>query len=126
MTSMPASRKARAMIFAPRSCPSRPGLATTTLIFPGMARSLEDRRLAPDAPHVAEGVAHLAHRHVGARGVDDRLHQVAPLDGGVRLQPRQRGLDHGTVAALAERAHTLDLLLLERRVDLEQVDLLLL
>src|ERR1041385_239706 len=33
MTSMPASRSARAMIFAPRSCPSRPGLAITTLIF---------------------------------------------------------------------------------------------
>src|SRR5436309_15283527 len=35
MTSMPASRSARAMIFAPRSWPSSPGLATTTLIFPG-------------------------------------------------------------------------------------------
>src|SRR4051794_22034339 len=33
MTSMPASRSARAMILAPRSCPSRPGLATTTRIF---------------------------------------------------------------------------------------------
>src|SRR4051794_30531188 len=33
MTSMPASRSARAMIFAPRSCPSRPGLATTTRIL---------------------------------------------------------------------------------------------
>src|SRR3954447_5359230 len=33
MTSMPASRRARAMILAPRSCPSRPGLATTTRIF---------------------------------------------------------------------------------------------
>src|SRR5947209_9294471 len=31
---MPASRSARAMIFAPRSWPSRPGFATTTLIFP--------------------------------------------------------------------------------------------
>src|SRR5205809_7862663 len=30
---MPASRRARAMIFAPRSWPSRPGLAMTTLIF---------------------------------------------------------------------------------------------
>src|ERR671939_314795 len=29
---MPASRSVRAMIFAPRSCPSRPGLATTTRI----------------------------------------------------------------------------------------------
>src|SRR3954471_9564782 len=33
MTSMPASRRARAMILAPRSWPSRPGLATTTRIF---------------------------------------------------------------------------------------------
>src|SRR3954447_8390774 len=33
MTSMPASRRARAMILAPRSCPSKPGLATTTRIF---------------------------------------------------------------------------------------------
>src|SRR6476661_4217692 len=30
---MPASRNARAMIFAPRSCPSRPGFAITTRIF---------------------------------------------------------------------------------------------
>src|SRR5438270_7119293 len=30
MTSKPASRSARAMTLAPRSCPSRPGLATTT------------------------------------------------------------------------------------------------
>src|SRR5689334_15402945 len=30
---MPASRSARAMIFAPRSCPSSPGFATTTRIF---------------------------------------------------------------------------------------------
>src|SRR4051794_26401879 len=33
MTSMPASLRARAMIFAPRSWPSRPGLATTTRIL---------------------------------------------------------------------------------------------
>src|SRR5215218_2372401 len=32
MTSMPASRSARAMIFAPRSWPSRPGLATTPIL----------------------------------------------------------------------------------------------
>src|ERR671910_609538 len=34
MTSMPASRSALAMIFAPRSCPSNPGLAITTRIRP--------------------------------------------------------------------------------------------
>src|ERR1700749_659916 len=33
MTSIPASRRARAIIFAPRSWPSRPGLATTTRIL---------------------------------------------------------------------------------------------
>src|ERR671926_544199 len=33
MTSIPASRSARAMIFAPRSWPSRPGFAITTRIF---------------------------------------------------------------------------------------------
>src|SRR6266700_3939075 len=33
MTSMPASRSARAIIFAPRSWPSSPGLAINTLIF---------------------------------------------------------------------------------------------
>src|SRR6478672_11210396 len=37
---MPASRRARAMIFAPRSCPSRPGLATTTRIFLWVAASM--------------------------------------------------------------------------------------
>src|SRR5208337_1828219 len=36
MTSMPASRRARATIFAPRSWPSRPGLATRTRILSSM------------------------------------------------------------------------------------------
>src|SRR3954466_9837325 len=40
---MPASRSARAMIFAPRSCPSRPGLATTTRILPLDAASTAGR-----------------------------------------------------------------------------------
>src|SRR5215211_6447281 len=45
MTSMPASRSARAMIFAPRSCPSSPGFATTTRIFRlDMARGDYPRR----------------------------------------------------------------------------------
>src|SRR3954454_6614033 len=40
---MPASRSARAMIFAPRSCPSKPGLATTTRILPLDAASTAGR-----------------------------------------------------------------------------------
>src|SRR6266540_7396799 len=34
MTSIPESRRALAMIFAPRSCPSSPGFAITTRILP--------------------------------------------------------------------------------------------
>src|ERR1044072_9184364 len=37
MTSIPASRSDRAMIFAPRSWPSRPGFATTTRMGPLIA-----------------------------------------------------------------------------------------
>src|SRR5215203_2927334 len=40
MTSMPASRSAAATTFAPRSCPSKPGFATSTLI----GRTAVDRR----------------------------------------------------------------------------------
>src|SRR5207244_1350088 len=56
------------------------------------ALELEDGGLPPHAPDLAEGVAHLAHRHVGARGVDDRRHQVlvVPLRG--RLQAGERRL----------------------------------
>src|SRR5713226_8253651 len=42
MTSMPASRNARAITFAPRSWPSRPGLATRTRIFCSLISSLRD------------------------------------------------------------------------------------
>src|SRR5438093_6314380 len=45
MTSIPASRSALAMIFAPRSCPSRPGFATTTLIFCATDRQYRNVKL---------------------------------------------------------------------------------
>src|SRR5947207_3435855 len=45
MTSMPASRNARAMIFAPRSWPSSPGFATTTLIFPAIVGQYRNVKL---------------------------------------------------------------------------------
>src|SRR5215471_16115063 len=56
MTSMPASRSARAMTFAPRSWPSRPGLAIRTRMGRDMrARSVsvDDRDRIPDAQPVA-------------------------------------------------------------------------
>src|SRR5712692_6902044 len=42
MTSMPASRNARAITFAPRSWPSRPGLATRTRIFFSLISGFRD------------------------------------------------------------------------------------
>src|SRR5690242_13687370 len=47
---MPASRRARAMILAPRSCPSRPGLATTTRILRAVAASIRPGTLAGAKP----------------------------------------------------------------------------
>src|SRR6185437_2477033 len=87
--------------------------------------SLKDRGLPPDAPDVAEGVAHLAHRHVGACGSHDRLHQVAVLMRRIFAQTRQRLLGRGGIAARAERLHPVDLLALERRIDLEDLKLAL-
>src|SRR5579884_4221494 len=122
---MPASRRARAMIFAPRSWPSRPGFATTTRIFPAIRASLEDGGLAPGAPHVAERVAHLAHRDVGAGAGHDRLHQVRVAFGGT-AEVGERPLDRGGVAAGAQCPDTFDLLALERGVDAQDLGLLLL
>src|SRR3990172_2146125 len=49
-TSMPASRRARATTFAPRSWPSRPGLAIITLIF---RSSLIRRQTSPYGDYIA-------------------------------------------------------------------------
>ena len=61
----------------------------------------EDRCLSPDAPDLAKRVAHLAHRHVGPGGVDDRGHEVRLLRLGVPLQPGESCLDGGRVAPAA-------------------------
>src|SRR5688572_17524591 len=50
---MPASRNARAMILAPRSWPSRPGLATTTRILAVVDDADMDRRAGILVPVVA-------------------------------------------------------------------------
>src|SRR6478609_4525725 len=86
---------------------------------------LEHRRLTPDAPNLAEGVTHLAHRHVGASRVEDRRHQIPVVAGRILLQTGESGLDCPRVTPATQRLHALDLLALERRVDLEDRDLLL-
>src|SRR3954470_3947147 len=82
MTSMPASRSARAMIFAPRSCPSRPGLATTTRILRAVAAltggadppSRRPPRASPWPVRAALGAPG------GARSGDPDLHRHARVD----------------------------------------------
>src|SRR5688572_23325673 len=97
MTSMPASRSARAMIFAPRSCPSRPGLATTTRILRAMPETLDDERVA--------GEAMLA-RHAA----QDRLHRVdagrpvaAAVGGDVQLPAQALGGERAQDDVVADR-----------------------
>src|SRR5205807_6890189 len=86
---------------------------------------LEDGRFSPYPPHLTKRVAHLAHRHVRARGLDDRRHQVAVITSGVVLQSRKRRLDRQGIATRAQRLHPGDLLSLQRRIDLEDLDRLL-
>src|SRR3954452_11380490 len=176
MTSMPASRSARAMILAPRSWPSRPGFATTT-------RILRPPPPAPDSVASAEAsmgwrsvvvvggrwsvvggrwsvvggrwscelklehrppsTEHLEHRRfrvrpedflqrghdfalagVHARAVQQRFHQVGVV---LRLffEARERGFDLDAAPAAADRLEAVDLLALERGVDAQGLDRLL-
>src|ERR1043166_1773338 len=73
MTSMPASRSARAMTFAPRSCPSRPGFATSTRIF---RVDILEGGLFVDAEHVAQRGTNLTESGVSAHGFNRRGHRV--------------------------------------------------
>src|SRR6185312_15661403 len=85
MTSMPASRRARAIIFAPLSWPSRPGLATRTRI----GKLISDcGPLVVCSEHTAQRAANLAQCGVGANGVDQRRHQVAFLSARRRAAKR--------------------------------------
>src|SRR5215475_1962101 len=80
MTSIPASRSARAMTFAPRSWPSSPGLAMRTRIFfiGGATNSAFSSNcdLFVGAKSVAHGVADFAEGGVGFDCVVDEGHQI--------------------------------------------------
>src|SRR5205823_13105747 len=122
MTSIPASRSARAMIFAPRSWPSRPGLATTTRIFLVAVASIgagslrphasENGRLGVGSEHPLERLDDLALGSVRAGAVEQRLHQVGGCGGGL-AQPRERLLDLVAAPSRAHRLEPVDLLALE-------------
>src|ERR1700733_4934943 len=147
---MPASRRARAMILAPRSCPSSPGLATTTRIFLSVAegiegagillmwvqsapphperhragcprRALEDRGLAITADHGLELADHFPLGAFGARGLDQQRHQVLARVAR-RLDKRlQRPRRAVAVASLANRLDPVHLVDLEGGIDAEDL-----
>src|SRR5215211_2192488 len=90
MTSMPASRSARAMILAPRSCPSRPGFATTTRIL----RLLTRREVTPGAlPADATGGARLLGAGAAVHRHSQQEHERAQDEQRARVaaRARQRG-----------------------------------
>src|SRR4030095_3442912 len=85
MTSKPASRRARAMILAPRSWPSRPTFPTSSRsLGPSMVPLLEDADLAGLAEHGLPRCADLPHRGAAADGLEDQGHEVLSA-------PRARG-----------------------------------
>src|SRR5215207_3931812 len=94
MTSIPASRSARAMIFAPRSCPSKPGFATTTRILRS-AMTADSRALLHAKLHAHVGRMVRAHDRVGAL----LLHPLAVAALGLerRLEARRPALGDDVV-----------------------------
>src|SRR6516164_5491431 len=131
MTSKPPSRSARAIILAPRSWPSRPGLATRirnllSAIFSATLRHLrptlsKPTRIRVDAEFSAKYVANLAYCNFTAYCLADRFHQV--LVRAARLgDPFERVFDRGAVALALHLAHALNLPLFERRIDLQQLN----
>src|SRR5262245_13792476 len=93
---MPASRSALAMTLAPRSWPSRPGLAMTTRVFRPI--SLNNWLLDVFAPDFPQAVAHLAQGCVGARGFDQQRHRVVARLGS-HLESVERPSDESGVAS---------------------------
>src|SRR6266498_949448 len=108
MTSMPASRRARAMILAPRSCPSRPGLATTTRIFLLMGARGYPVDRHPEQQH--EGAEDEERGRVAAAGLRRPDH-----DGAVHERVRRADVRVG--ARLVERVRSARALLEDARVE---------
>src|SRR5260370_40480186 len=74
MTSMPASRNARAITLAPRSCPSNPGLATSTRIR--LFIQSDRARLLIGAEHIPQSVTDFTERCVSANSVQNVRHGI--------------------------------------------------
>src|SRR5687768_16460944 len=79
MTSMPASRRARAMIVSPQSCPSRPGLATTTRILRSEAMRPMIRRTVGSLLECSLVALLMAGGSLGAHPVETTIQDDAEL-----------------------------------------------
>src|SRR5215218_4154860 len=139
MTSMPASRSARAMILAPRSWPSRPGLATTTRILRAVAGRCSRVCVSAAIVRVALGACDLEDHRVAltAAGADRRDAEAAATPpqlvdqraedacarGTDRVAQRDRAaVDVHLGLVDAEHPHRVDRDRGEGLVDLEDVD----
>src|SRR5664279_5242451 len=120
MTSMPASMKALARTLAPRSCPSRPGFATRTLIFSSMVSSLE-RHVRPIlAEHGAQHVADFTKSRVRVDRVDDRWHQVF-ISACDSFHLGEGSFDLGSIAVALHRSQLLVSFLKEGGIDVHEI-----
>src|SRR5215471_17121878 len=101
MTSKPASRSARATIFAPRSCPSSPGLATTTRTF--LSAAVFTRALLCSGEGGADAVARLRDRVPVPRYQlpVEPLAVVGPARDQVKVKVRHR-LERGRAVGLEQ------------------------
>src|SRR5450830_979662 len=120
MTSMPASMKALAKTLAPRSCPSRPGFATRTLIFSSMVSSLERRVRPIFAEHGAQHVADFAESRVCVDRVDDCRHQVF-IATGSSFHLGEGSLHLGSIAVALHRSQLLVPFLKEGGIDAHEI-----
>src|SRR6266404_1842272 len=109
------------MILAPRSWPSRPGLATRIRSVRAGGTPSHPRGVAIDAELLAIDVADLAERDAILHGGDERRHQVLTVATGAadRVEARARPC---LIARRLERAYARRLPLLERGIDAQQVD----
>src|SRR5467141_776153 len=94
MTSMPASRSARATTFAPRSWPSSPGFAIRTRIFFAIGITSVEERLLPYPEGLSHDVADLAKGRLGPYRLEDQRHRVILGLAGL-AKPFDLGLERG-------------------------------
>src|SRR4051812_935832 len=83
---------------------------------------LEDRHLRVGPEDLLERVDYLTFRGMYARALQKVRHQVRVRARRHPRELRQLALDRSAVAARAHAAHSVDLLALERRVDVQELD----